>query len=358
MSNEFDATLDRIDLQKTRVVRTVRLGSSPRGMVVAGSGVWVAARPFPSASHRGGTLTVADTYLPDPPDPAAVYSYDGTLTAVYDGLTAFRRSGGAAGLTLVPDLAKTLPRPTAGGTTYTFTLRRGIRYSNGNLVRASDFRRGMQRQLSFGLGPAYYEGILGGSACIKHPNRCDLSAGIVTDDADGQGHLPPGPGGPRFPLQARAAARRARTTRHAQPHHRPGAVPARHRPLHDLATPAAQILHPRAQPVLPAVVIRRAADRIPVCHPVRAGEKPERAGIGGHRRPGRPGVPRVRRPSVSGHPVSGPHLFRPQTQALHMPLSTPASRRSRTSRPARPSTTPSTAPGSCSSPASPPVRPP
>jgi YVTN family beta-propeller protein len=186
VSNEFDATLDRIDLQKTRVARTVRLGSSPRGMVVAGSGVWVAARPFPSAGHRGGTLTVADTYLPDPPDPAVGLYYDGTLTAVYDGLTAFRRSGGAAGLTLVPDLARTLPRPTAGGTTYTFTLRRGIRYSNGAPVRASDFRRGMQRQLSFGLGAGYYEGILGGSACIKHPDRCDLSAGIVTDDAAGR----------------------------------------------------------------------------------------------------------------------------------------------------------------------------
>ena len=135
VSNEFDATLDRIDVQKTRVVRTVRLGSSPRGLAVAGSGVWVAARPFPSASHRGGTLTVADTYLPDPsdspPDPAVGFDGDGTLTAVYDGLTAFRRSGGAAGLTLVPDLAMRLPRPTAGGTTYTFTLRRGIRYSNG-----------------------------------------------------------------------------------------------------------------------------------------------------------------------------------------------------------------------------------
>ena len=190
VSNEFDATLDRIDPQKTRVARTVRLGSSPRGMVVAGTGVWVAARPFTAASHRGGTLTVAQTYLPDPsdfpPDPAAGLYYDGSLTAVYDGLTAFRRSGGAAGLTLVPDLAKTLPRPTAGGTTYTFTLRRGIRYSNGHLVRASDFRRGMQRQLSFGLGARYYEGILGGSACIKHPSRCDLSAGIVTDDAAGR----------------------------------------------------------------------------------------------------------------------------------------------------------------------------
>ena len=53
-------------------------------------------------------------------------------------------------------------------------------------MRASDFRRGIQRQLSFGLGAAYYEGILGGSACIKHPKRCDLSAGIVTDDATGR----------------------------------------------------------------------------------------------------------------------------------------------------------------------------
>ena len=190
VSDEFGATLDRIDLRTAQVVRTFHLGSSPRGMAVAGSGVWVAARPFPSASHRGGTLTVADTFLPDPsedpPDPAVEYPADGTLTAAYDGLTAFRRSGGVAGLTLVPDLATTLPRPTAGGTTYTFTLRRGIRYSNGNLVRASDFRRGIQRQLSFGATPDYYKGILGGSACIKHPNRCDLSAGIVTDDAAGR----------------------------------------------------------------------------------------------------------------------------------------------------------------------------
>jgi peptide/nickel transport system substrate-binding protein len=129
-------------------------------MAVAGSGVWVAARPFPPASHRGGTLTVVNTYLPET-DPVAGYFLDGALNTAYDGLTAFRRSGGAAGFTLVPDLATTLPRPTAGGTIYTFTLRRGIRYSNGNLVRASDFRRGIQRELSFGAYPGYYEGILG-----------------------------------------------------------------------------------------------------------------------------------------------------------------------------------------------------
>jgi ABC-type transport system substrate-binding protein len=52
-------------------------------------------------------------------------------------------------------------------------------------MRASDFRRGMQRQLSFGANPPYYKGILGAPACEQHPGRCDLSAGIVTDDAAG-----------------------------------------------------------------------------------------------------------------------------------------------------------------------------
>jgi peptide/nickel transport system substrate-binding protein len=107
------------------------------------------------------------------------------LTTVYDGLVALRRSGGAPGLTLVPDLARTLPRPAAGGTTYTFTLRRGIRYSNGVLVRASDFRRGLQRQLSFGASPGYYDDILGAPACRPSPGSCDLSAGIITNDAAG-----------------------------------------------------------------------------------------------------------------------------------------------------------------------------
>jgi YVTN family beta-propeller protein len=187
VSNEFDATLNRINPHTSRVVRTVPLGSSPRGMVMSASGVWVAVRPFAAASHRGGTLTVVGTPLPvvDPvwayliPDIAA-------LATVYDGFVALRRSAGAAGLTLVPDLARTLPRPTGGGTAYTFTLRRGIRYSNGALVRASDFRRGIQRQLhQFGANPGYYEGILGGRACFRHPRRCDLSAGIVTNDAAG-----------------------------------------------------------------------------------------------------------------------------------------------------------------------------
>jgi YVTN family beta-propeller protein len=185
VSDEYGATLAHID-PGTGQVRKVFLGSSPRGLALTSAGVWVAARPFTAASHRRGTLTVVTHILPNR-DPALGYDlWDiPPLATAYDGLVALRRSGGPQGFTLVPDLAITLPRPADGGKTYTFTLRRGIRYSSGALLRASDFRRGIQRQLSFGAYPGYYEGILGAPACHQHPSQCDLTAGIVTNDATG-----------------------------------------------------------------------------------------------------------------------------------------------------------------------------
>ena len=185
VSDEFDATLAHID-PGTGQVRKILVGSSPHGLALTNSGVWVGARPFAAASHRGGTLTVVTHILPNR-DPALGYDlWDiPPLATAYDGLVALRRSGGPQGFTLVPDLAITLPRPADGGKTYTFTLRQGIRYSNGAPVRASDFRRGIRRQLSFGAYPGYYEGILGASACQQHPSQCDLTAGIITSDAAG-----------------------------------------------------------------------------------------------------------------------------------------------------------------------------
>jgi YVTN family beta-propeller protein len=187
VSDQFDATLDRIDPQTDLVTRRVPVGSSPQGIAVAGSGVWVAARPFTAASHRGGTLTEVSAGFPLQLDPVHDVPFVTTpaLAGVYDGLVAFRKAGGTQGDTLVPDLAMRLPRPADGGTTYTFTLHRGIRYSTGAPVRAADFRRGIQRTLSFGDFPDYYEEIRGGQACHDKPRRCDLAAGIVTNDVAG-----------------------------------------------------------------------------------------------------------------------------------------------------------------------------
>ena len=104
----------------------------------------------------------------------------------YDGLTAYQRVGGSGSVQVVPDLAVSLPAPTDGGTTYTFQLRRGIRYSNGELVRPEDFRRALERDLILGPSPSYgdpFADVVGGAACAAHPAHCDLSQGVVVDDA-------------------------------------------------------------------------------------------------------------------------------------------------------------------------------
>ncbi|MGZ4414027.1 MAG: ABC transporter substrate-binding protein [Gaiellaceae bacterium] len=84
----------------------------------------------------------------------------------------------------MPDLATSLASPADGARTYAFTLRPGIRYSTGRPLQATDFRTAIKRLFkvhSPALG--YYAGIVGGARCAASPSRCDLSRGIVTDDA-------------------------------------------------------------------------------------------------------------------------------------------------------------------------------
>ena len=275
VSDEFDATLDRIDPRTGQVTRSVFVGSSPQGLAATPSGVWVAARPFAAASHRGGTLTVVSDYLPER-DPVQAYDPVGipALATVYDGLVALRRSGGAAGLTLVPDLAWTLPRPADGGTTYTFTLRRG------NPLLQRHARAGVRLPPRH---PAPAQLRLLSPLLRRHPRRANVPpapAAVRPVRRDHHqrrgrhGHLPPGPRRPRFPVQTRADPRRAGPARRPGPRHRPGTVPARHRPLQDLAIPAERVVDPGAEPLLPPMVIRRPASRLPECHPLRPSGQP------------------------------------------------------------------------------------
>ena len=104
------------------------------------------------------------------------------LSLAYDGLIAYRRVAGAGGSTLVADLAASVPQPTDGGRTYTFQLRRGLRFSDGTPVRPEDFRASIERAVRLaGQVAPLYAGIVGADACS--PRRCDLAKGIETDAA-------------------------------------------------------------------------------------------------------------------------------------------------------------------------------
>ena len=188
VSNQFDGNVVRIDPNTDNVAQRVSVGGRPLGLAMSGGAVLVAVR-HSGAGHRGGTLVVrAD--LPekgnvfDPIDVALnnltyVYPY---LRMTGDGLVAFNQASGPAGALPVPDLATSLPTPTDGGRTYTFLLRSGIRYSTGRPVRATDFRSTFERDFALGSPTSYYDALVGGAECRKHPKRCDLSRGIVAND--------------------------------------------------------------------------------------------------------------------------------------------------------------------------------
>jgi YVTN family beta-propeller protein len=193
VSDEYGNAIAQIDPVKLAVVNTINTNSAPLGLALAGDRLWFATDGDSAAAHRGGVLdaVASGTYGPiggDSPtiDPGSAYNpyIWRLLVMTSDGLVGYRRQGGVAGNELVPDLAVALPAPTDKGLTYTFHIRSGIRYSNGVLLRASDFRRGLQRAFKVGGGPiGDLSLIVGSGRCEAHPRTCDLSRGIVADDS-------------------------------------------------------------------------------------------------------------------------------------------------------------------------------
>jgi len=185
VANEYSGTVAEVDPERDDVQGRSPTGGEPATLVSAGGRLWVGAGPA-AGLHRGGTLTLAETAHLPTVDPAFEDTAEPpTLPRLaYDTLVTFDNAPGATGLRLVPDLALQLPQPTDGGRTYVFRLRPGIRYSNGRLLEAADFRRSFERIFrAQAPGTSFYTAILGAHACIKRPAGCDLSRGIVADDA-------------------------------------------------------------------------------------------------------------------------------------------------------------------------------
>ena len=187
------ATLTELDPATGHVIRAVPTGAPPSGVALDGETAYVAAQVPPSA-HRGGTLTLAianppglySQPIPTSLDPASGYSAWELLTLTNDGLLGYSQAGGAATYKVVPDLATGLPTVSDGGLTYTFQLRKGIRYSTGGVVKPADIRRGIERALlqsgdEFPKLPPYLAVIEGGAGCVKKgAEHCDLTRGITT----------------------------------------------------------------------------------------------------------------------------------------------------------------------------------
>ncbi len=127
--------LSRVDPKTGRSSQLIVLGNPPTAIVGAGADVAVITGSAPN-THRGGTLRVVAGAGVDSIDPGAAYSLNDwqLLSMTNDGLLAYSRADPAGTATLVPDLAISLPVVDEAGRRFTFTLRRGLRYSDGTPI--------------------------------------------------------------------------------------------------------------------------------------------------------------------------------------------------------------------------------
>jgi peptide/nickel transport system substrate-binding protein len=142
------------------------------------------------SAHAGGTLHLVASTAGGTLDPQVNYTlqYWQLYQATYDGLVSFQKVPGAASFDVVPDLATSMPKVTNGGKTYTFTLRKGIKFSNGQTVTVKDVQATFQRlfKVSNPNAGSWYNVIVGAPACLTTPATCTLSGGVVVNAAKNQ----------------------------------------------------------------------------------------------------------------------------------------------------------------------------
>jgi peptide/nickel transport system substrate-binding protein len=142
-----------------------------------------------SSAKSGGTVTVLFGTAPDSLDPQFSYVTQSAEPdwLAYTGLTTYAHATGTAGGQLIPGLATALPTVSKDGKTYTMTLRKGLVFSNGQAVKASDFTWSVERAIKIpwgGSGQFLTNQIVGAPAFSK--GTAKTISGITTNDATGQ----------------------------------------------------------------------------------------------------------------------------------------------------------------------------
>ena len=176
-----------------------------------------------SEAKRGGTLrinlsTTDFEYL----DPALSYEAPGWQVLYMTNLMLLNYPDKPApeGSRLVPDAATGFPRVSRDGRTYTFTIKSGLRFSDGSAVTAAAFKRAFERAANQQQGSpaiAFMHDVVGAD------ERNEGKAGAVT----GVARERPGPddpaeaGEPDLPGRDRDAVLRGREAEHGdrQPRH-------------------------------------------------------------------------------------------------------------------------------------------
>ncbi|MEV8371153.1 ABC transporter substrate-binding protein [Kribbella sp. NPDC056861] len=120
---------------------------------------------FNPSDKKGGTLRMAITEAWDSPDPGDTYfGLSWNLVRNYvRPLMTFKVAPGADGAKPVPDLAEAAGVPSDGAKTWTYKIRKGVKFEDGTPVTSKDVKYAVARSLdkaTLPSGPTYFNDFL------------------------------------------------------------------------------------------------------------------------------------------------------------------------------------------------------
>jgi peptide/nickel transport system substrate-binding protein len=131
---------------------------------------------------------VVEGSFPQSLDPSIDFTTQGGEVhwLTYLGPYSFAHASGTAGTQIIPSVAQALPVVSDGGKTYTFTIRSGLKYSDGTPVKASDLTFAVERDLKLGWSAASFLTTTIQGAADYAKGKAKTLTGIVTNDATGK----------------------------------------------------------------------------------------------------------------------------------------------------------------------------
>lgn len=142
-----------------------------------------------ASSKKGGTVNLEDSDVPDSLDPGnTYYGFVQNFSRLYARtLVTFKPAAGKDGLTVVPDLADSLGKPSADAKTWTYHLRAGLKFEDGTPITSKDVKYAIERSNfapeALSNGPTYFKAYLEGGDKYKGPYKDKNGlASIATPD--------------------------------------------------------------------------------------------------------------------------------------------------------------------------------
>ncbi|WP_119292023.1 ABC transporter substrate-binding protein [Streptomyces sp. YIM 130001] len=129
------------------------------------------------SDKKGGTATFEHSDVPDSLDPGnTYYGWVQNFSRLYGrSLTTFKPAAGSEGLEVAPDLAEGLGKPSKDAKTWTYKLKKGVKYEDGNVVTSKDVKHAILRSNfapeALSNGPTYFKAYLEGGDKYKGPYK-------------------------------------------------------------------------------------------------------------------------------------------------------------------------------------------